>query len=159
MEPGDAKRRLLNELVSAQADMEEKLKTQERMIRRFQAMLLGADIFGQVIDCFPYPIAVFLPNGRLRLANPAMLAAVGPGGEAVLDFGAQSKTGFWAAVEQALSGRTVFFSGACFPFARSCEDAQRDVPACSDAVVFPLTDGDGRVSHAAAVLLGAHAAR
>lgn len=76
-EQNQARKQLLKELIETQNALEKGLETQDEMIKRFQALSADGDLFVQIIDHFPYAIAVFAKDGMLEVANDALLAAIG----------------------------------------------------------------------------------
>ncbi|NLV35412.1 MAG: hypothetical protein GXY17_01895, partial [Clostridiaceae bacterium] len=59
------KEQLLEELSEVQKMLEEKTETQGKMIKRFQMLVSNEALFSQIIDFFPYPIAIFTPQYTL----------------------------------------------------------------------------------------------
>ena len=68
------KEKLLEELLNVQKMLEERTETQGQMIKRFQRLVANEGLFSQVIDFFPYPIAIFTPEYSLTLVNKAFEA-------------------------------------------------------------------------------------
>ncbi len=77
MNNGKSKKQLLEELIQAQKALEEKVETQDQMIKRFEALASQEDLFVKVMDYFPYPIMVFSPDGILEMANKTLLTETG----------------------------------------------------------------------------------
>lgn len=161
IEPSDVKRQLLKELIETQKAIEKKLETQDRMIKRFQRLSNNGDLFVQIIDYFPYPIAVFLPDGLLKLVNHALLTAANlSSNEAIVGryniFGhpAPKETAISKAVKLALTGETVYLFDLKSPLKSFTGQTTREgISGHHDAVFFPLSDHKGRISHAVVVLI------
>ena len=65
------KEQLLEELLEVQKMLEERTETQGQMIKKFQSLIANEGLFSQVIDFFPYPIAIFTSEYNLTLVNKA----------------------------------------------------------------------------------------
>lgn len=161
IEPSDVKRQLLKELIETQKAIEKKLETQDRLIKRFQRLSTNGDLFVQIIDYFPYPIAVFLPDGLLKLVNHALLTAANlSSNEAIVGryniFGspAPTETGITKAVKRALTGETVYLFDLKSPLKSfTGQTTNEGIPGHHDAVVFPVSDHNEEISHAVVVLI------
>ena len=68
------KKQLLEELSEVQKMLEEKTEAQGHMIRKFQMLIANEGLFSQIIDFFPYPIAIFTPQYTLSIVNKAFAA-------------------------------------------------------------------------------------
>lgn len=68
------KEQLLEELSEVQKMLEERTEAQGQMIKKFQTLIAHEGLFSQVIDFFPYPIAIFTPDYTLTLVNKAFEA-------------------------------------------------------------------------------------
>ena len=71
---GKTKEQLLEELSEVQKMLEERTETQGQMIRKFQMLMVNEGLFSQVIDFFPYPMAIFTPQYTLAVVNKAFMA-------------------------------------------------------------------------------------
>lgn len=163
MDSSDAKRQLLNELMETQKAMEEKLAVQDQMIKRFQRLIANGDLLAQIIDYFPYPIAVFLADGRLRIVNHTLLAAANlSDSEDIVGkynvFSHSSSLENWIpeAIKRALAGETICLSNREAPlmsFGEAGQPTGRGITIHQEVVVFPLMDSNGTISHAVVVLI------
>jgi PAS domain-containing protein len=163
MDSGDVKRQLLNELIETQKAIEEKLAAQDQMIKRFKALIANGDLLAQIIDYFPYPMAVFLPNGLLRMVNHTLLAAAGlsdsediVGKYNVFRHSSHLENWIAEAIKRALAGETIFLSNREAPpmsFGEAGKPTNRGITIYQEAVVFPLMDNNGTISHAVVVLI------
>ena len=68
------KEQLLEELAEVQKMLEEKTEIQGQMIKKFQMLIANDGLFSQIIDFFPYPIAIFTPQYTLAIVNQAFAA-------------------------------------------------------------------------------------
>jgi hypothetical protein len=68
------KEQLLEELTEVQKMLEERTEIQGQMIRKFQLLIANEGLFSQIIDFFPYPIAIFTPQYTLTMVNTAFAA-------------------------------------------------------------------------------------
>jgi AraC family transcriptional regulator len=68
------KEQLLEELAEVQKMLEEKTEIQGQMIKKFQMLIANDGLFSQIIDFFPYPIAIFTPQYTLAMVNKAFAA-------------------------------------------------------------------------------------
>lgn len=166
MESNDVKRQLLQELMETQKAIEEKLAAQDQMIKRFQTLIANGDLLAQIIDYFPYPIAVFLPNGRLRMVNHTLLAAANlcdgegiVGKYNVFSHSSHPENEISAAIKRALAGETVFLSDRESPLmilGKTGQTTGSGLTGRQEAIVFPVTDNNGAISHAVVVLINQH---
>src|SRR5690554_5186986 len=68
------KDQLLKELIEVQKMLEERTETQGHMIRKFQMLIKNEGLFSQIINFFPYPLAIFTPQYTLVMTNKAFEA-------------------------------------------------------------------------------------
>ncbi len=157
------KEQLLKELIEAQKALEERVETQEQMIKRFQIITSYEDLFVRIIDYFPYPIMVFSPDGTLEMVNNALLYETGiKNNYAVVNkynifsHSAALDTEIRHAVKRALSGETVFLfdlKAPLNPLGRVFAAANKDKPNCYDTVFFPIKNNGDQIHHAVVVLI------
>ena len=65
------KEQMLEELSEAQKMLEKKTEIHGRMIKKLQMLIANEGLFSQIIDYFPYPIAIFSPQYTLVMVNKA----------------------------------------------------------------------------------------
>jgi hypothetical protein len=63
------KEQLLDELAEVQKMLEERTEMQGQMIRKFQLLIANELLISQIIDFFPYPIAIFTLQYRVTMVN------------------------------------------------------------------------------------------
>ena len=154
------KEKLLEELLNVQKMLEERTETQGQMIKRFQRLVANEGLFSQVIDFFPYPIAIFTPEYSLTLVNKAFEAEtktqVSPEQKDVrilpykID-NVQLATG----ITRVFDGETSFFEDLKNPFAMfsGIEVSELQANRFSKAVIFPVPSDDVRITHGVIVFM------
>jgi len=137
---------------------------QKDMIESFQSLFGGEELLGKVIECFPYPIQIYAPDGTSVLVNKAMLAEyhiVRPdmvvGKYNIFKDPAVIATGQLHMVKRAFQGETVFFSDVRVPLediAKRYGIEDFDVEAIyQNITIFPILDDESRVIYVAAFLI------
>ncbi len=122
------------------------------------------ELLAKVLECFPYPVHVFAPDGTSVLINKAMLADyhdVGPdmivGKYNVFKDPDIIATGQLPALKRAFDGETVFFSDIKVPLegiVKRYGIQDLDVEAVyQDITLFPIPDDKGQVKYVAALLI------
>lgn len=154
------KEQLLEELSAVQKMLEERTETQGQMIRKFQTLITNEGLFSQIVDFFPYPIAIFTPQHTLALVNKA--------------FEAETETRFInlekdaarihqykindgqlaAAVEQVFKGDTFFLDDLKNPFSmfQGITGPSRLSDRFQKAVIFPVPTDD-KITHGVIVFM------
>lgn len=156
----DAKAKLLAELLEVQKMLEEKIEVQDHKIKKLQALITEEDMFSQIVDCCPYPIAVFTPNGRLATQNQAFAAQTNTGASkaedampGILTCGFLHNQSFIRAIKKVFSGKTFFLESLDNPASASSSTEGRPAERFGKAIVFPVTDDDENVTHGVLVLI------
>ncbi len=157
------KEQLLRELMDFQKVLEEKVETQDRMIKRLQLLIANEALFFQIIDYFPYPIAVFTQMRQLLAANHAFLKETGlskmdleKGTCSILRKKSIDNYQIYNAVEQVFSGQTTFLNDLNNSLSLFFEyEQQHKMPLvpCKNAVLFPVRDYEDFITHGVAVFL------
>ena len=150
------KKQLLEELLEVQKILEEKIEAQGYMIRKLQMLTANEGLFSQIIDFFPYPIAIFTPQYTLVMANKAFAA------EAKTRFGDLEKGAvrilqykindmrLAAAVRKVFAGDTSFLEDLNEPFSMFSGIARQSAPQPGrfhKTVIFPVAADDAKVTH------------
>lgn len=65
------KEQLLEELFEVQKMLEERTEIQGQMIRKFQTIIANEGLVSQIVDFFPYPMAIFTAQYTVVMANKA----------------------------------------------------------------------------------------
>jgi AraC-like DNA-binding protein len=137
---------------------------QNDIIESFQSLFGKEELLARVIECFPYPIQIYAPDGTSVLVNKAMLAeyhAVSQdmvvGKYNVFKDPDVIATGQLHVLKRAFRGETVFFPDVRVPLegiAQRYGIKDFDVEAIyQDITVFPILDGEKRVMYVAAFLI------
>jgi len=137
---------------------------QRSLAKSFQSLFEEQELLAKVIECFPYPIQIYAPDGTSVLVNKAMLAeyhAISPdmvvGKYNVLKDPAVIATGQLHVLKRAFQGETVFFPDVRVPLEEIAERygiQDFDVEAVyQDITVFPILDDLKRVIYVAAFLI------
>jgi AraC family transcriptional regulator len=137
---------------------------QNDIIESFQSLFGKEELLAKVIECFPYPIQIYSPDGTSVMLNKAMLAeyhAISPG----MVVGKYNifkdpyivASGQLHAVKRAFGGETVFFTDVRVPLEEIAERygiQDFDVEAVyQDITIFPILDDGKRVIYVAAFLI------
>lgn len=141
------KEQLLEELSAVQQMLEEKTETQGHMIRKFQMLIANEGLFSQIIDFFPYPIAIFTPQYTLAMVNKAFAAEIKTrfmnsekGAVRILQYKIDDMQ-LPAAVTRVFAGDTFFLEDLKNPFSMFSGITQQSAPQpdrFNKAVIFPV---------------------
>jgi hypothetical protein len=156
------KEQLLEELTEVQKMLEEKTETQGHMIRKFQTLIANEGLFSQIIDFFPYPLAIFTPQYTLTMTNKAFAAetktrVMNPGKGAVRII--QHKIDdmqLAAAVTRVFKGETFFLEDLKNPFSMFAGIAQQSATQPDrfhKTIIFPVTADDAEITHGVIVFM------
>lgn len=137
---------------------------QNNIIESFQSFFGKEELLAKVIECFPYPIQIYAPDGTSVLVNKALLAeyhAISPdvvvGKYNVFKDPDIIATGQLHVLKRAFSGETVFFPDVRVPLEGIAERygvEDFDVEAVyQDITVFPILDDEKRVIYVVAFLI------
>ena len=137
---------------------------QNNIIESFQSLFGKEELLAKVIECFPYPIQIYAPNGTSVLVNKALLVEYhvsSPdtvvGKYNVFKDPAVIATGQIPVLKRAFQGETVFFPDVKVPLEEIAERygiQDFDVEAVyQDITVFPILDDEKRVIYVAALLI------
>ena len=137
---------------------------QNDIIESFHSLLGKEDLLAKVIECFPYPIQIYAPDGTSVLVNKAMLAeydVISPdmvvGKYNIFKDPYIVASGQIPVVKRAFQGETVFFPDVKVPLEDIAERygiKDFDVEAIyQDITVFPILDDEKRVIYVAAFLI------
>lgn len=150
------KEQFLIELLELQNELDEKVRRQDRLIRRFQMYSKNEGLFSDIVDSCPYPIAVFNASGVLEKINQAFTLQTGvksqdiePGKLSIYScFIGENE--FCDAIRRALKGQTQLVevkSPPCKPPEETPPFAKHD----NRATVFPIPSESGEISHGVAI--------
>lgn len=134
------------------------------MEKSFQSLFSKEELLAKVVDCFPYPIEIFAPDGTSVMVNKAILAeyhAISPdmvvGKYNIFKDPYIIASGQIPTLKRAFQGETVFFHDVRVPLediAKRYGIRDFDVEAVyQDITVFPLLDDKKRVIYVVAFLI------
>lgn len=155
------KEQLLKELIEMQKQIEQKVEDQDRFINRFQLLIQHEGLFSQVIDNFPYPIAVFGSNGVLSIANKALLNKAKLSASDVterrinlLNRITNENYPVFEAVEHIFLGETTVLKNLVDPLSLFSKGDSCAAPSnFQSAVFFPIVESGGKITCGAVMLM------
>jgi len=159
---GQTKEQLLEELTAVQKMLEERTKAQGHMIRKFQTLIANEGLFSQIIDFFPYPLAIFTPQYTLAMTNKAFageakMRGMNPEKGAVRIL--QHRTDdmqLAAAVTRVFAGDTFFLENLKNPFSMFAGITRQDAiqpDRFHKAILFPVPADDAEITHGVIVFM------
>jgi len=150
------KEQLLEELTEVQKMLEERTEIQGQMIRKFQLLIANEGLFSQIIDFFPYPIAIFTPQYTLTMVNKAFAAETKTpvknpeeGAVRILKYKIDD-TQLAAAVTRVFAGDTFFIEDLRNPFSMFSGITRQNAPQSerfNKVVIFPVSNDDVKITH------------
>lgn len=156
------KEQLLKGLLDVQQMLEEKTQTQGKMIKRFQMLVENEALFSQIIDFFPYPIAIFTPQYTLIMVNKSFVSETKteletPGEKAarILQYKIDD-TQLAVALTRVFAGDTFFKEGVKNPFSMFSGIKRQDAPQLnhfSKVIIFPVPTDDAEITHGVIVFM------
>ena len=156
------KEQLLEELSEVQKMLEEKTETQGQMIKKLQMIIANEGLFSQIIDFFPYPIAIFTPQYTLAMVNKAFEAEIKSwfmSGKnetiRILQYKIDD-TQLAVAVSRVFAGNTFFLEGVRNAFSMFSGVAQQGVSQLdhlSKILVFPVPGDGDKITHGVLVFM------
>ena len=157
-----AKEQLLEELTKVQKMLEERTETQGRMIRKFQMLSENEGLFSQIIDFFPYPLAIFTPQYTLAMANKAFAAEIKTrvrspekGAVRILKHRIDDMR-LAAAIKRVFAGDTVFLEdvkNSFSMFAGIGKQDARQLDHFNKVILFPVPADHAEVTHGVIVFM------
>ncbi|HHX75513.1 MAG TPA: hypothetical protein GX699_11475 [Firmicutes bacterium] len=142
--------------------LEERTETQGQMIKKFQLLVANDRLFSQIIDFFPYPIAIFTPQHALAVVNKAFAAEtktpaknLEKGDIRILQCKIDDPQ-LAAAVTRVFAGDTFFLEDLKNPFAMFSGIARQGAPQPDrfrKAVVFPVPADNVAITHGVIVFM------
>lgn len=156
------KEQLLVELSEVQKMLEEKTEFQGHMIRKFQMLITNEGLFSQIIDSFPYPIAIFTPQYTLPMMNKAFMDATkilleNPEKDTVCILRHKiDNMQLSHAVTQVFAGGIFFLDDLKNPFSMFSglrQQSASQTERFSKAAVFPIPNGDTKITHGVIVFM------
>lgn len=156
------KEQLLEELSEVQKMLEERTATQGQMIRKFQMLIANEGLFSQIIDSFPYPIAIFTPQYILAMVNKAFAAETkmgfkNPEKETVrIQQYKIDDTQLAASITRVFAGESSFLENLSNPFSMFSGTTRNSGPQSDcfkKTVIFPVSSDNAEITHGVIVLM------
>jgi len=158
----NTKEQLLDELTVVQKMLEEKTDPQGHMINKLQTLFANEGLFSQIIDFFPYPIAIYTQHYTLTMTNKAFEAETKmrvmypeKGAVRILQHKI-SDIQLAAAISGVFAGNTYFFEGVKNPFSMFSGVTRQSAMGpvrFNRIVIFPVPVDNGRVTHGVIVFI------
>lgn len=159
---GKTKEQLLEELSEVQKILEERTETQGQMIKRFQTLIENEGLFFQIIDFFPYPLAIFTPQYTLAMANKAFTAETKTrvmypekGAARILQHKI-SDIQLATAVRGVFAGNTFYLEDLNNPFSMFSgitKQSAAEPDRFNRVVIFPVPADDAEITHGVIVFM------
>ena len=155
------KEQLLEELSEVQKMLEERTEAQGQMIKKFQTLIANEGLFSQVIDFFPYPIAIFTSEYNLTLVNKAFeeetktqVLNAEKGAVCILPY-KHSNMQLAAGITRVFAGETFFLENLQNPFTifSGIKESEPQPDRFSKAVIFPVPADKSRITHGVIVFM------
>lgn len=156
------KEQLLEELLEMQKMLEKKTEAQGQLIRKFQMLIANEGLFSQIIDFFPYPLAIFTPQYTLAMVNKAFATEtetrfINLKKEAVRILPYKTAdTQLVVAVKRVFAGETSFLEDIRNPLSMFSGIVRKSAPQpdrFKKAVIFPVTADDAKITHGVIVFM------
>jgi len=161
MHDDKTKEQLLEELSEVQKIIEEKTEIHDQMIRKLQTLIANEGLFSQIIDFFPYPIAIFTPDYEIAMVNNAFISATKErlkskeNSMRILQYKIED-TQLISAIVQVFKGDTFYLEELKNPFSMFSEITwQNGIKSGSfkRAIVFPVQADEGKITHGVIVFM------
>jgi len=156
------KEQILEELAATQKTPGEGTETQAHMIKKIQSLITNEGLYSQIIDLFPYPIAIYTDNYKLSMTNRAFSSETkthveypGKGNVHILLLRIDDMQ-LAAAVKGVFAGKTYFLEGIRNPFSMFSGITQQNMPEpdrFTRIVIFPVPANDDTISHGVILFL------
>ena len=156
------KEQLLEELSEVQKMLEERTETQGQMIKRFQTLIENEGLFSQIINFFPYPLAIFTPQYTVVMVNKALAEDTKTrvmypekGAIRILQHKIDDIQ-LAAAVRGVFAGNTFFLEDLKNPFSMFSGITQQNAAEpdrFNRVVIFPVPADDAKITHGVIVFM------
>jgi len=156
------KEQLLEELSEVQKMLEERTETQGQMIKRFQTLIENEGLFSQIINFFPYPLAIFTPQYTVAIINKAFadetktqFINLEKGAVRILQHKINDMR-LAAAITGVFAGNTFFLEDLKNPFSMFSGITQQraaEPDRFNRAVIFPVPADDAEITHGVIVFM------
>jgi len=159
---GKTKEQLLKELSEVQKMLEERTETQGQMIKRFQTLIENEGLFSQIINFFPYPLAIFTPQYTVVMVNKALAEDTKTrvmypekGAIRILQHKINDMR-LAAAITGVFAGNTFFLEDLKNPFSMFSGITQQraaEPDRFNRSVIFPVPADDAKITHGVIVFM------
>jgi len=156
------KEQLLEEISAVQKMLEEKPNTHSHMIKKFQSLIGNDGLFSQIIDFFPYPIAIFTSKHTLTMVNKAFtaetnikLADLEKEAVRIVQYKIDNMQ-LAEAVTRVFAGDTFFLEELDGTLFTLLGITAKDAPQSgrfSKAIIFPVPSDDDKIIHGVIVFI------
>ena len=149
------KEQLLGELSEVHKLLEAKTELRGRIIKNLQTLITNNGLFSQIIDFFPYPIAIFTPDYELAVVNDAFVEATKVKPERILQYKIEDAQ-LVTAILQVFKGDTFYLEELKSPFSMFSGIKLKNeikTKVFKKAVVFPVLADDKKITHGVIVYI------
>lgn len=156
------KEQFLEELAAAQKMLDENTESQGHMIKKIQTLISNEGLYSQIIDFFPYPLAIFTANYKLAVTNKAFASVTKTcvmypeKGTMRILLRRIDEMQQAAAIKGVFTGNTYFLEGLKNPFSMFSGIKQQNIPEpdrFTRIVAFPVPADDNTISHGVILFL------
>lgn len=150
------KEQLLKELIEVQKMLEKRTEAQGHLIRKFQMLMTNEWLFSQIIDFFPYPLAIFTPQYTLVMTNKAfeaetkMRVMYPEKGAVRIHKHKINDIQLAAAITGVFDGNTCFLNELKTPFSMFSgikQQSAAELNRFNRVVVFPVPADNAKITH------------
>ena len=159
---GKTKEQLLEELSEVQKMLEKRTETQGHMIRKIQTLIENEGLFSQIINFFPYPLAIFTPQYTVVMVNKALAEDTKTrvmypekGAARILQHKINDMR-LAAAITGVFAGNTFFLEDLKNPFSMFSGITQQraaEPDRFNRSVIFPVPADDAKITHGVIVFM------
>jgi hypothetical protein len=149
------KKQLIDELSEVQKLLEGKTELHAKMIKNLQALIASGGLFSQIIDFFPYPIAIFTPDYELAVVNDAFVTTAKVRPVKILQHKIKDAQ-LISAIVQVLKGDTFFLEDIKNPFSMFSGITLKNelkTNTFKKVIVFPVLTDDNKITHGVVVFI------
>lgn len=157
------KNQCIEELVEPLNALRKEKNVQDMVVHRFQALFLEEGVFSPTIHEFPYPVAVFQPDGMIVAVNSTLTEETGLcisrttiKKHNILNRITDRNFQILDAVEDVFSGKASFLTRLSDPLAMFLQEnssKQVDSETYQSAMFFPVAEDGSQVTHGAVIFM------
>lgn len=148
------KEKLLDELSDVQKLLGEKTELRGKMIKDLQTLICKNGLFSQIVNYFPYPIAIFTPDYELAMVNDAFATATKARPARILQYKIKDAQ-LISAIVQVFKGDTFLLEELKSPFSMfpGIKLKNEATESLKKVIVFPVLADDNTITHGVIVFL------